>query len=288
MGKANFGVTRAASFKEIDSLFIGSSMFRQGIDIALVTPEGETAYLLAYNGNQPILELEEMRRFYELGGKARRLIVDMYAYSLAATPKLSDSRVLLDDTDGSYLLRLYAGLKKGGADWRIFYQMVFLTNNELLVTSPLTLKVVNRRYANGGNLGKREGATAEKLGRLPLLPSRTKPNADQVESLRELVQLCLDNGTSVYFVETPKYHRIIMESDSYIRAMEQYVNLVAGWPCEVLLHDKTLERMKHNGKVKLKNYSFDNTDASCYSDLIHLSSAGRRTFSLELQACLNK
>ena len=283
MKKANFGVTKAASIGPIDNLFIGSSMFRQGIDIKALTPEGNISFLLAYNGNQPVLELEEIRRFYELGGKARVLVVDMYVYSLAAKPKLSDTRILLDDADGDYLKRIYECLKYGDADWTTYYQMAFQANNEFLLTAPLFFKMINGRYYNGNNLVKTRGASAERLARAALLPAPTEPRPYQAKALAELVKLCNEHGTTVLFIETPKYCKVIEEDAEYIRGMEKYVMLLNGLACQMIIHEKTLNKMQIGEMSSLRTYVFDNEDASQYMDLIHLSFDGRQRFSSMLK-----
>ena len=286
MATANFGVTRAARFELVDKLFIGSSMFRQGIDIDVVAADDETAYLLAYNGNQPVLELQELRRFFELGGRTNEVIVDMYAYSLAAMPKLSDTRVLLDDFDGRYVNRIWRAVATRCFDWTTYYQMRFQANNELLLTAPISFATINRRYKNGGNLGTRSGSPTERLMKLPMLPDCDVFQTSQANALIELVELCHAYGAQVTFVETPKYCRIFMGSESYVHAMENYLKLLDGCKCRLVMHDETLSRISSTPAAGVLAYSFDYSDAESYSDLIHLSSDGRKMFSATLKALL--
>ena len=51
---SSYGMQAAIRKKSIDHLFIGSSMFRQGLSIDVLEEELEgNVYILSYNGNQP-------------------------------------------------------------------------------------------------------------------------------------------------------------------------------------------------------------------------------------------
>ncbi len=286
MRHANFGITRAATESGLDWLFIGSSMFRQGLDIKNLWGGQAATYMFAYNGNQPVLELEELRLFLERGGSVKNCAIDMYAYSLTAVPGLSDVRLLLD-ADLSDTLSIFAALKAGGnADWTTCYQMLFQANNELLLTLPVAFKFMNERYCMGANLGSRAGSTEKALMALPPLPKRFKPNPRQAEALAEMVKLCRENGTGVSFIETPKFARVYSDNDCYIESMKRYVELLHGLPCVLVINSTTADGLQFPGDMKVITYSFDSTRADCFSDLLHLSTKGRVEFSRVLAATL--
>ena len=48
---ANYGMPALIEKGKVKNLYIGSSMFRQGIDIMTLEENGEDNYVLAYNGN---------------------------------------------------------------------------------------------------------------------------------------------------------------------------------------------------------------------------------------------
>lgn len=53
---------------ETENLFIGSSMFRQGLDIDVLEERLEgSSYILSYNGNQPALMAMELQYLLEQG-----------------------------------------------------------------------------------------------------------------------------------------------------------------------------------------------------------------------------
>ena len=60
---STYGMPALIEKGHVDQLFLGSSMFRQGIDIQTLKeyfPEKEN-YILAYNGNQPIWEYYQLK-----------------------------------------------------------------------------------------------------------------------------------------------------------------------------------------------------------------------------------
>jgi len=88
---ANFGIEALIKKGEIENLFIGSSMFRQGLDIyALEKTIGFDSYILAYSGNQPAFELLELEYLLKNGVKIKNLYMDMYVYTLYANPNIND------------------------------------------------------------------------------------------------------------------------------------------------------------------------------------------------------
>ena len=73
-----------------EHLFIGSSMFRQGLDIHVLEEQlGDSVYLLSYNGNQPILMAMELAYLLEQGVEIGHLYVDLYGYTAASAPWIS-------------------------------------------------------------------------------------------------------------------------------------------------------------------------------------------------------
>ena len=94
---STYGMQAAIRKGEIDHLFIGSSMFRQGLSIDVLEEELEgSAYILSYNGNQPAFMDMELEYMLKEGLKIQNLYIDLYPYTAAATPWLSDTKILLD------------------------------------------------------------------------------------------------------------------------------------------------------------------------------------------------
>lgn len=77
-------------------LFVGSSMFGRGLDInELYGKLGGNEYLLTCDGNQPFLEYYEIRYLIDAGVDIGHIYIDMYAFTAARRPWLSDERLLL-------------------------------------------------------------------------------------------------------------------------------------------------------------------------------------------------
>ena len=101
---SSYGMQAAIRKKSIDHLFIGSSMFRQGLSIDVLEEELEgNVYILSYNGNQPAFMAMELEYMLREGLEIGTLYVDLYPYTAAATPWISDTKILLD-TDLSFKL----------------------------------------------------------------------------------------------------------------------------------------------------------------------------------------
>ena len=90
MRNSNFGITSLEQHGT-DILFIGSSMFRQGIDTADLNLPGKIAYQLTYNGFQPFAEYITMKRVLEQTD-IKLLVIDMYPYTITKEPEISDTR----------------------------------------------------------------------------------------------------------------------------------------------------------------------------------------------------
>ena len=65
---STYGMQAAIRKERVDNLFIGSSMFRQGLDIDVLEVElPGSSYILSYNGNQPALMALELQYMLEQG-----------------------------------------------------------------------------------------------------------------------------------------------------------------------------------------------------------------------------
>lgn len=84
---STYGMQAAIRKGSTDNLFIGSSMFRQGLDIDVLEEElpGST-YILSYNGNQPALMAMELQYMLEQGLEIQNLYIDLYPYTAAPIP----------------------------------------------------------------------------------------------------------------------------------------------------------------------------------------------------------
>ena len=269
---STYGMQAAIAQGETENLFIGSSMFRQGLSID-VLEEGlpGSSYILSYNGNQPALMAMELEYMLEEGLEVKSLYIDLYPYTAAADPWLSDTKLLLD-TDLDFKLRAWELMRRsGGASFSDFYEFFVTANNEQLLTYPVNNALVSSQFRNGGTLLEQAGKTREELYALGTLGSRDGLNEVQVEGYRRLAALAEEYDLNLYFLETPKYERMYADED-YLELYGLCLETVRG-----------LEK-EWNGKgsfriICAEDLDFDSSDAGNFQDLIHLSAAGRTEYT---------
>ena len=269
---STYGMQAAIAQGETENLFIGSSMFRQGLSID-VLEEGlpGSSYILSYNGNQPALMAMELEYMLEEGLEVKSLYIDLYPYTAAADPWLSDTKLLLD-TDLDFKLRAWELMRRSsGASFSDFYEFFVTANNEQLLTYPVNNALVSSQFRNGGTLLEQAGKTREELYALGTLGSRDGLNEVQVEGYRRLAALAEEYGLNLYFLETPKYERMYADED-YLELYGLCLETVRG-----------LEK-EWNGKgsfriICAEDLDFDSSDAGNFQDLIHLSAAGRTEYT---------
>lgn len=281
MVTANYGMRAVCSDKDLGPLFIGSSMFRQGINTAEILP---TSFLLSYNGNQPVLELLQLQEMLEKGADIKTLIIDMYAFSAADEPGSSDSRMVMDG-DFQFSRKLYERLKDR-ENFSFLLKMVLQTNNELFVTMPVVFNTVNSRYDRGSSTTHPAGKTREFLEDAEMVGhDTTELNPEQVEAIIGIASLCREKDINLLFVESPKYHRVHEDGD-YLALMSNYVNVLSGHEVSMIICKETSDRIAIPSDAKIQTFEFDHRDEKCYTDLVHLSGKGRSEFSQILSTLL--
>lgn len=287
MQQADYGMGPLKARQEVDVLFVGSSMFRKGIDSQALSAEDRYTYLLSYNGNEPFAMLLELQELLQSGVTVDTLFLDMYAYTLTAAPSLSDTR-LLQDTSLAFTLDMYGHMQESGeAGLGDLYEMTVLSNNDMFVTWPIAFPMVNKGHVNGSNLAHTEGSTAEKLETLPLSFGNVELNEVQLESLHGILELCAAEGISVVFLETPKY-TYLYEGDTYCSIMKRYVEELQAYDCVKLVSQRTAEECGWTEADGCTVYAFDSDNPDYFTDLIHLSSNGRDALTEILMDCVNE
>ena len=274
---ATYGMPTLIKKGEVENLFIGSSMFRQGLDIdTLCENVGEDTYILAYNGNQPVLECIELKYLLDSGVKIENLYIDMYVYSAVADPDISDEKLFMEvGTRGKW--ELWNRTKKNNiftdaeALWRIFVN----GNNELILTWPFTGPLIDKQFKQGGTLTKTGGATKEQLKEWKE-PTNTNLNVEQISAIEDIIELTEQNGIRVVFLETPKYEKVA-KSENYLQLMREYYEIICDENVEIVLCDTTANEIKTVTNSII--YKFDNRFEDYFMDGIHLSSKGRSEYS---------
>ena len=269
---STYGMQAAIEREETENLFIGSSMFRQGLSIDVLEEElPGSSYILSYNANQPALMAMELAYMLEEGLEVKNLYIDLYPYTAAADPWISDTKILLD-TDLDFKIQAWRLMaENSGASFSDFFEFFVTANNEQLLTYPLNNALVSSQFRNGGTLLQQEGSTREELYALGMLGSRDGLHEAQMEGFRKIAALAEEYGLNLYFLETPKYERMYADPDYmelYQLCLEEVQRLKAEW----------------NGSgsfevICAEDLDFDSSDAGNFQDLIHLSSAGRTEYT---------
>lgn len=308
LSDANYGIqaliSRSERMKDEGNgaswdLYLGSSMFRQGLDINELekNTEGERqTYILSYNGAQPFLIYYELQYLLAKGVPIHSVSIDMFANAMLEDPWVEDTRLFLD-TGLPFKLKLWSAMySEGGADAADFWEMMVTSNNEKLLAWFVDYPVVNDSFYNGGNLVQNTGASREQLDRYRGAVGRKETifsmNDYQKDYLKKIIQLCRDNGIEVTFIETPKYSTANREQ-AYTDIMHAYCQLLREYGIEYYLTESTV--------VSLKNYSgendsmnadhvipFDVENPSLFIDNIHLSSEGRTVFTRALTEVMKR
>lgn len=263
---SSYGMQAAIKKKAVDHLFIGSSMFRQGLSIDVLEEELEgSVYILSYNGNQPAFMAMELEYMLKEGLEIGTLYVDLYPYTAAATPWISDTKLLLD-TDLKFKLDAWK-LMAANNDTKFldFYELFVTANNEQLLTYPIHNRLVSAQFRNGGNILTPSGQTKEHLDSLGMLGGRDGIQETQIEGYEKILKLAKDHGIRVCFIETPKYERMYKDAD-YLELYEACTK-------------KVRELTDEASMLLAEKLEFDFGNPAYFQDLIHLSTEGRTLYT---------
>lgn len=278
LAHSSYGMPALIRQGKIENLYIGSSMFRQGLDIkTLENIMPDKNYILAYNGNQPALEYYQLEYLLKNNVKIDHLYIDMYVYSAWEAPELSDEKLLLE-----------IGLKEkwdlwnllhneSQADFEHLFRMFISSNNELLLTWPLSSPLINSQFYKGGALTTPSSATADVLAHSGVPVIESNMNEIQEYYIHQIIQLAQNNNISVTFIETPKY-AVIASNDSYLSAMKKYVQLADQEKVPYLISENTAHFLGNISSAS-DYYAFCHENADYFMDSIHLSYDGRVAFT---------
>ena len=276
---ATYGMPALIEKGEIKNLYIGSSMFRQGLDIITLGEDKNCNYILAYNGNQPVLEYRQLKYLIDRGVQIENLYVDMYVYSAFERPEISDEKIFLE-IDLKEKWKLWNLIsKQEKTSFADFWRMFITSNNELLMTWPINNVVLNSQFIQGGVLTKPEGASYEILSKSEIYGIAEGMELSQKEAIESMIQLCKDHNIDLCFVETPKFEKVVYD-DAYQNAMKEYVGLLQKYAVSMFLSRTTADSL--TDKSGVIEYNFKHYNAENFVDTIHLSYMGRLEFTKKL------
>lgn len=255
--------------KNIDYLFVGSSMFRRGLSVNVLEENlGERVFILAYRGYQPVTMEEGIKYLLKNDVKIRNLLVDMYSYSLVVFPSISDKR-LLWDMDFATKRSVYDRIMKANPmSWLERYNYFIRANNEYMLTYPVSSKLIRERYYKGGAVEFVQGMDPDNLpvmeGGFLKLPSEI--NQYQKEAIINLINIAEKNSIKLLFVETPKYIDVANNA-KYKTIMKKYANILNEQEATYILASEV---------------DFNNSNSGYFNDFIHLSGAGQLLYTKNL------
>lgn len=265
-----FGTQELLVKGNVNNLYIGSSLFKQGIDPNEI---GDDDYILAYNGNEPSHIEEELDYLIRNDVKINNIYMDMYAWSIARNPWMDDLTILWD-IDMKATNNIYNDLSSD-SDLRYAYEYYISSNNDLLLTYPISINILNNYYYKGGNTITSISYGKDYLDNLPLHDYDLKKlelGAKQIESIKQIKDLCNTNNINLIFIETPKYYRDA-QLDSYLFVMDKYKNLLDSLDIKYILAE---------------DIDIDNTNSEYFIDLLHMSSLGSKEYTKKLIKFLNE
>lgn len=269
----NFGMQAVIEQGSVENLFIGSSLFRQGLDILTIEEKlGKNSYIVTYNGNQPVLMEKELEYMLDQGVEIKTLYLDMYSYTAAADPWFSDTKILWD-VNLPFKIEIWRLMQKySNANFKDFYEMFVLANNEYLFNYPISYPLVSGGFYKGGNARDTEGSSKEALDKKPTVGHRNGILAIQADAYKKIEELCRENGIRLIFVEVPKYVKMAQDPD-YQQLNEQVISVLEEIEAEYVLAGQL---------------DFDSENAEYFQDLMHLSTAGRKKFTENLIQVIEK
>jgi hypothetical protein len=252
--------------KNGDLLFIGSSMTRQSYDTKLLNENLGLVYLVAYNGNQPCLILEEWRFLLARGVSWKKYYIEFYPQTSAVAPSISDLRIFLDsdlDLKLKYIRLLSLGRQLTFAE---YYELFVTSNIELISTFLISKPLIDSLSYNGGYIGKMErGSDLESLDReselIVLTTKEMDPN--QKKCWADLFTFARSKSLEMEIWESPKYRAVGVHS--------HYTSI----------RNQMLEMTKRAG-IPYRSLPFAVDDPSLFRDPIHLSTKGREIFTREV------
>lgn len=266
----------------VKNLYIGSSMFKQGLDIETLGEDNN--YILSYNGNQPALEFFELKYLLDHGVKVENLYIDMYVYSAWENPKISDEKLFME-----------VGIPEKFALWNIIkspqepsknnfqalWRIWVNSNNELILTWPISSPIINSQFCKGGSLNRPANISKATLAQLPMPSIEENMNSSQEFYVKELISLAEKNNINLLFIETPKYESVANDT-AYLSAMAQYARLLDKENVTYVLSKNTRQYCQISDALF---YTFDITEENYYADTMHLSYNGRIAFTDAFLKC---
>lgn len=265
---ASVGVSAISQVKDIDTLFVGASSFRKGINMHTIDEElGSNSYMLTYNGNQPMNMDVEIKELFDNGTNIKKLVVEFDPGMIDAHADLSDKRLLWDIGLNSKLYIWQLLSQRDDADFFMCFDYWVSSNIDYMFTYPISKPVISRRYYKGGNTGDDDvaGLSASELDALPVKEAPGFSSL-QNQAILDIVRLCSENDTELIFLESPNYKKMY-DDENYARKSADLKSFLEALDVPVITKE---------------DLNFDYTNPAYYSDLSHMSTEGMNIYTKEI------
>ena len=276
---AGRGVFCVMKKSRLENLYIGSSMFRQGITLY---NDNSDSFLLCYNGLDPAAESLILEYLFRNGLALKNLYVDMYAYSAARKPGLSDSRLMFDSPPALKFALWDKSVRNSEGYISDSWEFFVKAGNDTFMLWPVYNILTAKRYYRGGYSADdfRRGLTPAEMNlRKPPAPEALKMNPSQKESIIRIIELCREYNVNLIFTETPKYE-VIAHNAEYNSLMNEYVSLLNDYGVKCIISRGTLNNIRVRSGENIYPYDFPCEDTSMFQDYVHLSTDGSKKFMM--------
>ncbi len=272
----NRGMRAVIALDEVSQLYIGSSMFRQGIDAHSIDAH---SFLLAYNGNQPIFEALQLKYLIDNHANIKQVIIDMYPYSAAREASISDVKLVMDG-NVQMTFDVFDILHQNGMGYQYLYELLVQQNSEYFLTFPISHRLIDTRSLRGSAITTVHGATEAELAKKEIEPfDAYHLHPTQLKGLEEIIRICRASGIQLVFLETPKYIKV-REDRQYQSLMNEYASFLSRRGVDMILCEQTAAKLPREVNRNLVTaYQFAPNEALYYTDLYHISYEGRMAFT---------
>lgn len=283
-GRGVYSVMKKGS---LDNLYIGSSMFRQGITLY---NDDSDSFLICYNGLDPVTGSLILEYALRNGLAVRNIYFDMCAHLTTGASSISDRRLIFDspfELKFSVWDKVIRNEEAGffSDTWEFFAG----SGNDMFILWPMYNRLTAKRFYKGG-----DSADTIKRGLTPYeMEQRKQPEFDtgkmhgsQKEAVTRIITLCRKYNVNLIFTETPKY-KDYESNEGYITLMNEYVNLLSGSGVKLIISRGTLQNVRAGDGKNIYAYDFPSDDTLMFQDHIHLSTEGSRKFMAALREIQN-
>jgi hypothetical protein len=251
-----------------DIVLVGSSHTRQGYDVKqLEELTGKSAFLVAYNGVDPVAMLPVVRAL--LADPARRpkmLVIEANCARLSHVPDVEDARLFFDSPPSvkrelvSDYLHMHPNDKNAYLD---VFALLANRNNETIVAWPLLHGVMDGLSYHGSYVNKNmPGLDPAAFARLSVPIESDRPVDEQLQALHRIIAVARESSVPLALVDTP------------------VPGPVAAQPRMGMLMQEWQRIARAEGVPYLSGaVGFPTGDSSLFSDSSHLSTAGRELYT---------